>query len=286
MSFVNSIKKDGENIILHKCREPVPELLISVENIVSIAFLDSETTGLDKLNDQVIELAVKVVKVEENSGKIISIDHEYESFNDPNQELDDKITLLTGINNEMVKGQSIDWSIVDDILKDMDFVVSHNARFDRPFVDRDSEVSPNLVWACSMNDISWMERGFSNTKQELLCYWHGFYFDAHRAMNDIDALIHLLTHSHYNGDRPIVELIENSKKQFYIIKVTNFPFDEIKKNTIKTNGYSWNPVEKVWYKTVLLTDVESEKEWLTEVVYESYFKGLVEEINIIDKYKS
>ena len=85
MSFISSIKKDGENITLYKCMEPMPELLISVEDVITIGFLDTETTGLDKSNDQVIELALKVVKFEENSGKIISIDHEYESFNDPNE---------------------------------------------------------------------------------------------------------------------------------------------------------------------------------------------------------
>ena len=97
--------------------------------------------------------------------------------------------------------------------------------------------------------------------------------------------LHLLTHSHYNGDRPVTELIENSKKQVYIIKVTNFPFDEIKKNMVKANGYNWNATEKLWYKMVSLTELENEKEWLTGVVYETYFKGLVEEINIVDKYK-
>ena len=65
-----------------------------------------------KLNDQVIELALKVVKFEEKSGKIISIDHEYESFNDPNEKLDEKITQITGITDEMVNGQSIDPVII------------------------------------------------------------------------------------------------------------------------------------------------------------------------------
>ena len=91
MSFISAIKKDGDNIILYKCGEPMPELLISVEDVITIGFLDTETTGLDKSNDQIIELALKVVKFEKKSGKIISIDHEYESFNDPNEKLDEKI---------------------------------------------------------------------------------------------------------------------------------------------------------------------------------------------------
>ena len=50
------------------------------------------------------------MKFEEKSGKIISIDQEYESFNDPNEPLDEKITQITGITDEMVEGKSIDWS--------------------------------------------------------------------------------------------------------------------------------------------------------------------------------
>ena len=47
-----------------------PELLISDKECISL--LDVETTGLDKRNDQIIELAVKVVTVEISSEKIVS----------------------------------------------------------------------------------------------------------------------------------------------------------------------------------------------------------------------
>ena len=90
MSYVSSIKKDGENIILYKCSEPVPELLMAAGGSITIGFLDTETTGLDKLNDEVIELALKIVKFEEGSGKIVSTDHAYESFNDPHKPLDEE----------------------------------------------------------------------------------------------------------------------------------------------------------------------------------------------------
>ena len=57
MSYVSSIKKDGENIILYKCSEPVPELLLSVEDCVTIGFLDTETTGLYfEQGDRIIEV--------------------------------------------------------------------------------------------------------------------------------------------------------------------------------------------------------------------------------------
>jgi DNA polymerase-3 subunit epsilon len=237
------------------------------------------------VNDKIIELALKMTTFEKSSGMIISIDKVYESFNEPGEEISQEITILTGISNDMVQGQSIDWEMVDTILKDADIIVAHNASFDRAFVDKHSSVSPNKTWACSINDIDWLGRGFSSSKQELLCYWHGFYFEAHRALNDVDALIHLLTHSSYDVDRPVLELIENSQKLTYVIFATNFNYDPVKKDIVKANKYKWNASEKIWYKNVNFDNLESEKEGLTAVIYDFNFEGRVEEINPIDKYK-
>ena len=285
MTFIKSIKTELKNITLKQYDPPAPELLITDQKCISIAFLDTETTGVNRASDKIIELALKVVKFEKASGKIVSIDKEYESFNDPGEEISQEITMLTGINDEMVEGQAIDWEKVDAILKDAEIVVAHNAGFDRAFVDRYSSVSPDKIWACSINDIDWLGRGFTSSKQELLCYWHGFYFDAHRAMNDVDALIHLLTHPSYEAERPLLELIENSQKLTYVIFATNFNYDPVKKDIVKANKYRWNAEDKVWYKTVSFDDLDKEKDWLTVAIYDFIFEGRVEEINLNDKYK-
>ena len=46
-----------------------------------------------------------------------------------------------------------------------------------------------------------------------------------------------------------------------------------------------NSKDKIWYKNVGLDELEREKEWLTVAIYDSVFKGRVEEINLNDKYK-
>jgi len=285
MTFIKSIQTSENKIILNNLGEPSPELLITDQECISIVFLDTETTGVNRANDKIIELALKMATFEKSSGIIVSIDQVYESFNDPGEEISQEITMLTGISNDMVQEQSIDWGMVDTIIKDADIVVAHNASFDRAFVEKHSSVSPNKIWACSINDIDWLGRGFSSAKQELLCYWHGFYFEAHRAMNDVDALIHLLTHSSYDIDRPVLELIENSQKPTYIIFATNFNYDPVKKDIVKANKYKWNPEERIWYKNVTFDILESEKEWLTGVIYDFHFEGRVDEINPVDKYK-
>ena len=285
MTFINSIKKESNNIVLKELDAPAPELLITDRDSISIAFLDTETTGTDRANDKIIEIAIKLVKFEAPTGKILSIDQTYESFNDPEEDISTEITQLTGITIEMVEGHSIDWGKVDSIFEDSDIIVAHNAEFDRAFVDRHSSVSQSKIWACSIIDIDWLNRGFTSPKQELLCHWHGFYFDAHRAMNDVDALIHLMTHESYGDDRPLIELIDNAKKPVYVIFADNFKYDPVKKDIIKTNKYRWNPDDRIWYKRVNFDELDSEKDWLTATIYNQVFEGRVEEINLNDKYK-
>lgn len=285
MTFIKNIKKDGSNVIIYKCPDPASEILISDEESFQVAFIDVETTGLFHNEDEIIELALKVLLIEKRTGKIIRVVSEFESFNEPDKSIDDRITKLTGISSKMVNGKKISWATVNENLKDVDLIISHNASFDRPFVDAYSEISQSKLWACSIKDVDWFARGFTNVKQELLCLWHGFYFEAHRAMNDVSALIHLLTHPSYDLERPLIELIDNSKKESFNIWVTNFPYDAAKKDKIKSKGYNWNVPKKLWFKRVLLENIEEEKSFLIDLIYFDIFRGLVESIDPVNKYK-
>ena len=285
MSFIKNIKKNGTDILLYKCPSPVNELLVSGGKTIKIAFIDTETTGLNHKADEIIELALKIITFERQSGKIVSVDHSYTSFNQPKKNINENITIITGINDKMVKNQFIDWKKVDSLLINANLIISHNASFDKPFMDNYSIISSKTQWACSIKDIDWLEKGFISSKQELLCFWHGFYFEAHRAMNDVNALIHLLTHNSYIDNKPILELVKNSETPTYIIWVTNFPFNEDKKNVVKINGYGWNVIKKLWSKSVKKENIEGEKIFLTNLIYNDIFKGEVEELKVLDKYK-
>ena len=286
MTFIESIKNSSNEITLKKIGAPIPELLITDQPCLNIAFLDVETTGLDKKNNEIIELAIKTIKVEKLSAKIVSIEGEYESFNDPNIDIPSEITSLTGISNTMVKDEKINWQRIDQLITESDIIIAHNAGFDRSFIDRYSLISAKKIWACSVNDIDWLKRGFTSSKQELLCYWHGFYFEPHRAMNDVDALINLLTHRYYKNHRPLHELIENCTKSSYTIFAENFPYNQEKKDIIKGYKYKWNPDIKIWYKNIKHNELEIEKEKLTSAIYDKIFRGRIEKIDPRDKYKS
>ena len=286
MAFIKTLKKVNGLITLKQCKPPFPELLISNGESLNITFLDTETTGTNRLNDEIIEIAIKEIEFEKDSGKIIKITNQYESFNEPSKEIDEKITKLTGIDNKTVKNKLIDWNEIDSILKNTDIIAAHNAKFDRAFVDRYSSISPSKIWGCTINDIDWFEKGFPSQKQELLCYWHGFYFEAHRAMNDVDALIQLLVHSHYGKYRPILELIKNARKTRFKILVSNFPYNEQKKDKIKGDGYKWSTKNKIWYKEVGKNDLILERKFLSSIIYNGEFNGHIEQIDPNERYKS
>ena len=252
-------------------------------NSSKICILDLETTGLDKANDKIIELAVKLMSVDNKTGDLNAILNQYESFQDPEEHIDEKVSMVNGITNDMVDGHAINWDSVEEIMESADLIIAHNAGFDRAFMDRYLPISKEKIWICSVNDVDWLSRGFTSSKQELLCIWHGFYYDSHRAMSDVDALINLITHPSNETNKPVLDLIENASNPIYKVSAINSPYET--KDILKSNGYFWNGDQKCWWKNLLLGEIESEKRWLADNVYGGHFMGIVEEISLTDKYK-
>lgn len=95
----------------------------------NFTIIDLETTGLDPTFDEIIEIgAIKI-----QNGIILNT---FNSFVKPDEEIDEFITELTGITNEML----IDAPSISEILPDFinyvgdDIVVGHNVNFDINFV--------------------------------------------------------------------------------------------------------------------------------------------------------
>ncbi len=285
MPFRPYVFGDDESVLLKKFDG---SLLLGIEldyiddDIKKICFLDLETTGLN-ISDMIVELAIKLVAIEKHTGRLIKILDSYESFNDPGFTMDERNIAIHGISNEMVKDKFIDWDRVKDIFDDSEIIVAHNARFDRSFMDRDFSLSDEKVWACSVNDIDWPGMGFNSRSQELLCMWHGFYYESHRAMSDVDALIYLVTHDSYDDQKPIKQLIDNAYQIGYKVLALNSSFQQ--KDILRSNGYSWNGDDKYWWKTVKEDALDAEKKWLEESVYLGTFLGQVELLTPSDRYK-
>jgi DNA polymerase-3 subunit epsilon len=291
MSFIKKIinngnvelyKYDGEDLKEHSSSSN--QDLSPTSELMHICFLDTETTGTNLQQDKIIEIALKVIEINKNTGGDIKVIDSYQSLQDPGIPIPESASEINGIYDADVKGKNIDWDKVSHLISNAQLVVAHNAKFDRPFVDSQIEASKNnKIWACSINDINWMERGFKNTKQELLCIWHGFYYESHRAMLDVDALIHLVTNNNYETNFPIIELIGNARRSQCVAYAFNAPIKN--KDILKSNKYHWDPNKKVWHRTIERTQLEDERLWLEENVYDGNFTGQFIEITPADKYK-
>ena len=294
MSFIKNIEENN-TIVLEKCTidsfpvDSTIELkkINKNDDVIRIAFLDVETTGLDLETNEIIEIAIKLVEFNKSTGTLLNVIKKYESFNQPKEQINDEITKLTGITNEIVKDKSINWDKVGDILSYSQLIVAHNSKFDRPVLEK--YFKTYKIWACSQKDIDWYERGFTKENLEILSIWHGFYYDSHRAVNDVNATINLLTHkSHKDKElNPILELIENAKNPHYLV-INRFPYNKDYVDIIKkrSRNYFYNSEDKSW--RIILTnldEVESESLWLGENIYGGSFKGKIQYINILDKYK-
>ena len=98
---------------------------------IRICVIDLETTGLSHDDDEIIEIAMKLIEVDKESGNYVTAVKKYESYNQPKKRITEEITALTGITNEDVKGKEIDWKLVERLFSYSQLVVAHNAWFDR-----------------------------------------------------------------------------------------------------------------------------------------------------------
>lgn len=246
--------------------------------------LDTETTGLNHDRDEIIEIAIRKWIYHKRDHYLIKPIEEYSGLNEPvKNEISDAITEITGITKEDVKGKKIDWSIVSRIIFESDFVLAHNAGFDRPMIEsvpEVSEISSSKIWACSLAQVDWAKMGFLSSKQELLSIFHGFHYAGHRALTDIDALANILLQGEY-----LKEILLNANTKQVRVDCVQAPFDS--KELLKANNFSWNASDKVWTRLVSELGLDEMKEFLTDKIYP---KGrMVAEftpINIRDRFKA
>lgn len=231
------------------------------------AAIDVETTGLDRDADRIIELAVQRFRFD-NQGRIIQVGVARVWREDPAIPLDPRITRLTGLAAEDLAGQVIDEAAAVDILASADIIVAHNAAFDRPFVDRRLPAIAGKSWACSMAELDWPELGFEGRALAHLVSQCGWFYEGHRAENDILALLYLLSHELPDGETILAKLIACSEQLTYRVNAVDAPFDA--KDRLKARGYRWDAALRFWWKSIGQGDSDAERAWLLSDAYGGY----------------
>ena len=137
------------------------------------AFLDIEATGLSYTQDKLIELGM--VKFEyTDDGRIFRLLDEFSGYQDPKMSIPQAITILTGITDDMVRGQQINTDEVANYLQNVDLIIAHNAQFDQTFFEMTFPAIPPKACACLMYDINWKLEDISSHKLEYIAYKYNF----------------------------------------------------------------------------------------------------------------
>lgn len=251
-------------------------------------FVDVETTGLDAAHDEVIELAMMPFTYGLD-GRIFEIGEPFHRLREPNEPIPPEITALTGIDDTMVDGQTIDPAEVAAFAAPAALVVAHNASFDRRFLERFCETFSTKPWACSMSQIDSAAEGREGVKLAYLLNEAGLFYDRHRAVNDCLAAIALLARPlPRSGVSTMARLLERARTPTWRIWAENSPFDF--KEVLKSRGYRWNGegngAPKAWYIDVFDAERDAELAFLKSEIYRGEIDLLTRCIDAHDRFSN
>lgn len=254
--------------------------------MVKALILDTETTGTDYLQDQIIEMGMVAFDYCPETGQIGQVYGAFDELEDPGRAIPAESAKVHHITDEMVSGKKIQDSEVEAFISDASLIIAHNANFDRKFVESRFPIFAKKAWACTFQQIPWAEEGLSSAKLEFLAFKSGFHYEGHRADVDCYALLEVLHSAPLeSGANPLQLLLQNARTKSLNITALNSPFDS--KDKLKARRYRWNADKKLWTGTVLQADLEIEKEWLGLNVYNNRpFSLEIEQIDAFNRFSN
>jgi DNA polymerase-3 subunit epsilon len=234
--------------------------------------VDVETTGLDVVSDRIIELGL-VAFAFDSAGQVYSVDAKREWFEDPGIPIPPDAVQITGITDDMVRGQRIDDAAVQQEIARADIVIAHNASFDRRMLERRFPEFAKKHWGCSLNEVPWASFGCRGAKLDYLLFQLcGEFHLGHRAGDDCLATLHVLAAPRDGEATPLTRLLERARRTTVRLSAIGSPIES--KDLLKARGYRWfngSPTlpnkKKTWYKDIYAEDVGAEQQWLRDHVY-------------------
>ena len=161
--------------------------------VIKKIFFDTETTGLNCRNCQIIELAMITVV----DGKIVE---EYDEFIKYEKPLPFKITKITGITDGMLENEGLsEKQVASDLrerLSDEALMIAHNAQFDLSFIysllkkyypDEACELLSKMGWLDTLTVLKDRKK-YPHKLIDAVRYYEVEEVNFHRAIDDTKAL--------------------------------------------------------------------------------------------------
>lgn len=267
---------------------PIHPLVGTVADGLRIGMiLDTETTGLDYAMQEVIELGM-VAFTFDDSG-IRDVVGVFSALRESMHPITPEITRITGITDDMVRGQRIDLDEVARFIEPADLVIAHNARFDRPFCEKLAPGFDVKPWACSVSEVDWTALGYEGTKLGYLLGQCGWFHNGHRAVDDCYALLEVLAGASRKEGvaAPFTQLLRSAGRTRLHIHAIGSPFHT--KDTLKARGYRWcdgtNGRPKCWWREIDEDTYDEEASFLANEVYGRDVEAHVERLTACERFK-
>lgn len=214
-----------------------------------LLFYDTETTGLDVVNDRVIEVGLVLYttgqrRVLESSSFLIK----------SNVPISAESSEKTGITQTALDRFGYDSEdsfniLTEDYMKRVDAIVAHNGnRFDKRITESWGRLHgkslPDKLWIDTMTDIP----GVEGKRLMHMAAEHGFLpMEEHSALADAQTVLKIL--SRYD----IQTVAARAQSQTVVVQAHQ---KRDANDQAKKLKFRWNPDYKVWWKAMKETDVE------------------------------
>jgi DNA polymerase-3 subunit epsilon len=249
--------------------------------------VDTETTGLDRARDEIIEIGM-VAFTYAGNGQIGDVVDTFSALREPTVPIPPGVTRLTGITPDMVKGCAIDPEAVEAFIAPAQLVIAHNARFDRPFCERLVQGFVSKAWACSHSEVPWPDLGFEGSKLGYLLAQCGWFHQGHRAVEDCHALLAVLAARLPGGDCAMAHLLASARRTCLRVWAEGSPF--AMKDELKRRGYRWNDGQdgrpRCWFVDVAEDAYAAELTFLRQVLSRHDVEPFTQRITAFERFRA
>lgn len=259
--MVAELEATGEYRVLRRLKPREISATTSAQGRVGL-IVDTETTGLDTIRDEVVELGLIAFNYADD-GEIGSVIAQYEGLREPTVRMSEEAVAITNISPGMLEGKELDAAVVKDLVQRADLLIAHNAAFDRPLCERLDPVFESKPWACSATEVPWKKYGFDGVKLSYLLMQSGLYNNGHRALDDCWSLLEVLAQRLDDGTTALSALLRSARQTRYRLWV-RAPFEA--RDLLRRRGYRWNPGgngrPRAWWREGDRATVDSELSYL------------------------
>ena len=250
LELFNKKESNQLNFLQHQTNSYPSEKSITNQNkkIEKILILDTETTGLDENKDEVIEIGCILFDV---SFKCVlsQVSFLFPVDNNNAEHVNGISSHVTNISQPWEDGLNFFLKLVDSA----DFIVAHNAEFDKKWFGNGRLPKLNKKWICSLEDINWsFQKSLKNRPSvtDLALSFSIPVWNLHRALSDCFYISEVFK----KCDNLEEMLLKATEPRFLYKALVSYEERTLAKNA----GFRWNsPVQGAWSKKLTINEAKN-----------------------------